>query len=330
MPRVVSTGWAMAPWPLLDQITEPGGKQRLAVYLWLHRYGNGRQEGCWASVQTLATKCGMDAKHVKAALRWLLDAGWIERISRPGQTSFYFVKADAPQHNLGVKNPPGVKSHPGVKNTPPTWGSKTPQVSKTPHDLKGSSLSLTSRDQEQTQEESATLQAAPPIVGASPIQTSLLPSDHSVANTGSAAGKKPSTQPIPDDFAHLAEPITLWLERRKANGHKLTPWGAGATSAKALRLAIAKGVALPFLEAAADGGWKSLGHAGHKTQIDALAAPPSALPGHSRSRFQSHSPEPRDLQPLHISPKPGPEPQWLIDRRAQHSDRRAQPSNPNQ
>lgn len=92
MPRIVSTGWAMAPWPLLDQLAEPGGKQRLAVYLWLYRYGHDRQDGCWVSVQTLATKCGMDAKDVKETLRWLLEAGWIERISRPGQTSAYYVR----------------------------------------------------------------------------------------------------------------------------------------------------------------------------------------------------------------------------------------------
>jgi hypothetical protein len=288
----------MAPWPLLDQITEPGGKQRLAVYLWLHRYGNGRQEGCWASVQTLATKCGMDAKHVKTALRWLLDAGWIERISRPGQTSFYFVKADAPQHNLGVKNPPGVKSHPGVKNTPPTWGSKTPQVSKTPHDLKGSSLPLTSRDQEQTQEESATLQAAPPIVGAGPIQPSLLPGDQLVANTGSAAGKKTSRWPIPPEFAEFSDLLDNWIELQvvvNPDRKLVNPWGPCQKSAGALRLAISKGVAIPFLEDAAEKGWKSLGHAGHKEQIDRLAAPPSAFSGHPRSRFQSHNPEPRDL-----------------------------------
>ncbi len=292
MPRAVSTGWAMAPWPLLDQIAEPGGKQRLAVYLWLHRYGHGRQEGCWASVQTLATKCGIKPAHVKEALRWLLDAGWIERISRPGQTSFYFVKADAPQHNLGPKKDPGTKK------APPTWGPKGTQVPKGPHDLKGSSLPLTSRDQEQTQEESATLQAAPPIVGASPIQTSLLPGDHSVANTGSAAGKKPSRWPIPSEFAEFSDLLDDWIELQvvvNPDRKLVNPWGPRQKSAGALRLAISKGVAIPFLEDAAEKGWKSLGHPGHKEQIDRLAAPPSALLGHSRYRFQSHNPEPRDL-----------------------------------
>jgi hypothetical protein len=285
----------MAPWPLLDQLAEPGGKQRLAVYLWLHRYGNGRQDGCWASVQTLAAKCGMDAKHVKAALRWLLEAGWIERISRPGQTSFYFVKADAPQHNLGVKNTPGVKSHPGGKNTPPTWGSKATQVAKAPHDLKGSILSLTSREQEQTELESATLQAAPPVDGAEPVQPALVLCDTPVAKTGSKAKAKP--EPIPAEFVHLEELINHWLERRKANGHKLTPWGARSLSVKALRLAVAKGVAEPYLEAAADAGWKSLGHAGHKEQIDRLAAPSGAFSGAPRYRSQSHNPEPPALKP---------------------------------
>ena len=94
MPRVVSTGWAMAPWPLLDQLAEPGGKQRLAVYLWLHRLSNGHLDGCWASVPALADHCGMSVNDVKLTLRWLIQAGWVQRISRPGMASGYCICPD--------------------------------------------------------------------------------------------------------------------------------------------------------------------------------------------------------------------------------------------
>ena len=270
MSRVSSTGWAMAPWPLLDQLAEPGGKQRLAVYLWLHRYGHGRQEGCWASIQTIATKCGIKPAHVKDALRWLLEAGWIERISRPGQTSFYFVKADAPQHNLGPKKDPGTKK------APPTRGPKGTQVPKRTHDPKESSLPLTSRDPKETPERGSTaLQAAPSDPGAHPLQPNLLPSETPVAKPGSKAKRRPRLVPlpIPAEFAEFSGLIEVWLQRRKANGYNLDPWEPGARSAGALRLAIAKGVAVPYLENAADKGWDSLGYPGHKDKIELLASP---------------------------------------------------------
>jgi hypothetical protein len=139
----------------------------------------------------------------------------------------------------------------------------------------------------------------PPMEGeegrALPAQPVLVLCDTPVAKTGSKAKAKP--EPIPTEFVHLEELINHWLERRKANGHKLTPWGARSLSVKALRLAVAKGVAEPYLEAAADAGWKSLGHAGHKEQIDRLAAPSGAFSGAPRYRSQSHNPEPPALKP---------------------------------
>jgi len=132
------------------------------------------------------------------------------------------------------------------------------------------------------------------LVGAQPVQGILLTADTPVANTGSQAKKKP--EPVPAEFAQFSELLDAWLERRKANGHRLTPWGDRSLSAKALRLAIASGVAEPYLEAAADAGWKSLGHPGHKELIERLAAPVTALP---RTRFPSHNPSPQhpSLQP---------------------------------
>ena len=141
-------------------------------------------------------------------------------------------------------------------------------------------------EEEQVEIESTALQAAPSIVKAGTIQHSLLPSEPVLAKPGPKADEKASRWPIPPEFAEFAELIDAWLLRRKANGHKLTPWAPGATSSKGLRYAIEKGVAPQLLEMAADGGWQSLNH---KEAIDRLATP-------SRSRFQSHNPEPQTLQ----------------------------------
>ncbi len=284
----------MAPWPLLDQLAEPGGKQRLSVYLWLHRYGHGREDGCWASVQTLASKCGMDAKSVKGALRWLLETGWVERVSRPGRTSFYFVRADAPQPKVGRETDPGGETSPGggtdpgVKTTLGTWGAKPP------HDPEQTSKKELIQEQPKENPPVSPQPKQGRLAIDSPTLT-LVTDPPKVCDTPLAkAGSKPKAvaDPIPDEFSHLAEHIAVWLQRRKELGHKLSPWSPGSRTPAALRLAIANGVAVAYLEAAADAGWQSLGHAGHKDLIGRLAAPPAPASGPSRFRFQHPEPLP--------------------------------------
>lgn len=76
MPRIRSTGFSICPHEILDQIAEPGGKQRACVYLLLHRHGNGSPQGCYASVTTLATELGSNRRDVMAAIHWLISNGW--------------------------------------------------------------------------------------------------------------------------------------------------------------------------------------------------------------------------------------------------------------
>lgn len=113
----------MAPYPLMDQVTEPGGKQRLILYLFLHRHGHGAREGCWASVRTLAAETGINRDDVCLALRWLVENGWAERETRVGKPSRYWLKADAPTHQK-VATPQKVGTH--QKVTPPTHQKVTP------------------------------------------------------------------------------------------------------------------------------------------------------------------------------------------------------------
>jgi hypothetical protein len=60
----------------MDQIAEPGGKQRVCVYLLLHRHGNGSPDGCYASVTTLSHELGSSRRDVMAAIQWLITNGW--------------------------------------------------------------------------------------------------------------------------------------------------------------------------------------------------------------------------------------------------------------
>jgi hypothetical protein len=60
----------------MDQIAEPGGKQRVCVYLLLHRHGNGSPDGCYASVTTLSNELGSSRRDVMTAIHWLIANGW--------------------------------------------------------------------------------------------------------------------------------------------------------------------------------------------------------------------------------------------------------------
>ena len=60
----------------MDQIAEPGGKQRVCVYLLLHRHGNGSPDGCYASVTTLSHELGSSRRDVMTAIHWLISNGW--------------------------------------------------------------------------------------------------------------------------------------------------------------------------------------------------------------------------------------------------------------
>jgi hypothetical protein len=94
MPRVRSTGFSICPHELLDQIAEPGGKQRVCVYLLLHRHGNASPQGCYASVTTLSKELGSSRRDVMASIHWLIDNGWATYKYDDGRRRHIYLNAD--------------------------------------------------------------------------------------------------------------------------------------------------------------------------------------------------------------------------------------------
>jgi hypothetical protein len=114
MPRIRSTGFSICPHPLMDQMAEPGGKQRVCIYLLLHRYGNGSDQGCYASVTTMAKQLGMKRHDVMAAINWLLTNGWANySTASDGRRRHIYLNAD--QQKIGVQKGTSVQ-----KGTNPT------------------------------------------------------------------------------------------------------------------------------------------------------------------------------------------------------------------
>jgi hypothetical protein len=92
----------------MDQMAEPGGKQRVCIYLLLHRYGNGSDQGCYASVTTMAKQLGMKRHDVMAAINWLLTNGWANySTASDGRRRHIYLNAD--QQKIGVQKGTGVQ-----------------------------------------------------------------------------------------------------------------------------------------------------------------------------------------------------------------------------
>jgi len=123
-----STPFASIPYELMDVMTERGGKQIVCVYLWLHRFGWCSDQGCWASIATIAKSTGIKPDHVRQALQYLMSEGWVVQTPRPGRTSVYFVRMHRDEVPLPQKEGPSFQKG----DTPKGGNTPTPKSGSTP------------------------------------------------------------------------------------------------------------------------------------------------------------------------------------------------------
>jgi len=123
-----STPFASIPYELMDVMTERGGKQIVCVYLWLHRFGWCSDQGCWASIATIAESTGIKPDHVRQALQYLMSEGWVVQTPRPGRTSVYFVRMHRDEVPLPQKEGPSFQKG----DTPKGGNTPTPKSGSTP------------------------------------------------------------------------------------------------------------------------------------------------------------------------------------------------------
>ena len=90
--KVSASGFAALPYKLMDQ----ADASTWAVYAVLHRHGWNSEKGCWTSLETIGAETGISRKIVQRCLRWLKETKWIEAQPRPGFTTVYYIKTDAP------------------------------------------------------------------------------------------------------------------------------------------------------------------------------------------------------------------------------------------
>ena len=128
--KVSASGFAALPYKLMDQ----ADAATWAVYAVLHRHGWNSDQGCWTSLETIRTETGISRKVIQRSLVWLKDSGWVEAQKRPGYSTVYFVKTDAP-----AKVPPRAKKtqvefDPGQKRPNPQGENDLTPRSKTTYE----------------------------------------------------------------------------------------------------------------------------------------------------------------------------------------------------
>ena len=122
--RIRTGGFAALPYGLMDDMPEPS---IWCTYLVLHRHGWASEEGAWVSVRTIAKEAGIGHHSVRSALHLLVSHGWVEACIRPGYTTVYTVRMDAPSKN-GTGTPFQNRKAPPSKNgrgTPSKIGTRT-------------------------------------------------------------------------------------------------------------------------------------------------------------------------------------------------------------
>ena len=139
-----ATRFASIPYELMDVMSERGGKQIICVYLWLHRFGWCSDQGCWASIATIAKSTGIKPDHVRQALQYLITEGWVVQTPRPGRTSVFFVRMHRDEQPIPQK---GVPQKGASTLTPKGGTTPTPKGATNKNPVNENPVSITQKAQ---------------------------------------------------------------------------------------------------------------------------------------------------------------------------------------
>lgn len=220
-------------------------KNKEYAWVWMVLWEKaGASKEAWISVAGLVDSCRMNIHTIKAALKWLVDNGYVRRISRPGQVTHYELSLEArwakdestgeDQCRPGASKSPGAPTDLGLPEAPPTWGSQEP------HGLQNPGTS------DKT-----------PFIPHSPEQ----PAKHS-----ETPPEAPARRSDPLRLPAYAEPfrglLEAWLKQsRRKNRSKGTQ--LSSFDLRGLEAAKQMGVLSEFCERASESSWMSLGFSGH-------------------------------------------------------------------
>jgi hypothetical protein len=227
-------------------------KNKEYAWVWMVLWEKaGASREAWISVAGLVEACRMNIHTIKNALKWLVESGYVKRISRPGGVSHYELSLErrwakdedesTERCIPGASESPRAPSDLGPPGAPPTWGLQEPHE---PQKTKTSEI------------------------------TPLFPLEPSppAARTETPPGA-PVRRSEPLRLPAYAEPVRgaleAWLaqsrKRHRSKGKQLTP-----SDLRGIEAAHRLGVLTEYAELASQSSWMSLGFSGHVDLLQKL------------------------------------------------------------
>jgi hypothetical protein len=234
-------------------------KNKEYAWVWMVLWDKaGASKEAWISVAGLIESCKMNIHTIKNALKWLVDNGYVKRISRPGQVTHYELSIEArwaKDEDNGVdRSIPGAPKSPrasadlGLPEAPPTWGSQEPHELQNP---------VTSEREE----------SVPLAVSASACTAST--PDRSPQRPPRGAVGRIQPLMLPSYAEPFREALETWLKQSRRRNRSKGPQ-LSSFDLRGLEAAKQMGVLAEFCELASNSSWQSLGFSGHTDCLQKL------------------------------------------------------------
>lgn len=228
----------------------PKNKEYAWVWMVLWEKAGASREA-WISVAGLVDACKMNIHTIKNALKWLVDNGYVKRISRPGEVSHYELSLErrwakdedeSPERCIpGAPKSPRAPSSLGLPEAPPTWGFQEPHEPK----------------------KTTTSEINPPTPQTPP------PANGRFQTPPGAPARRSEPLRLPAYAEPFRTALEGWLaqsrKKHRSKGRQLTP-----NDLRGIEAAHRLGVLAEYAELASESSWMSLGFSGHVDLLQKL------------------------------------------------------------
>lgn len=227
-------------------------KNKEYAWVWMVLWDKaGASKEAWISVMSLVDACKMNIHTIKNALKWLVENGYVRRISRPGEVTHYELSLerrwakdenDSPEKcQPGASKSPRASSSLGPPEAPPTWGLQEPHEPQ----------------RTKTSDKTPLTPHEPPP-----------PAARSESRPGASTARFESLQ-LPAYAEPFRVALATWLARsrkkHKSKGAQLTK-----SDLRGIEAAHQLGVLAEYAELASESSWMSLGFSGHVDLLQKL------------------------------------------------------------
>jgi hypothetical protein len=248
-------------------------KNKEYAWVWMVLWEKaGASKEAWISVAGLIDACKMNIHTIKSALKWLVDNGYVKRISRPGEVSHYELSLErrwakdedeSPERCIpGAPKSPRAPSSLGLPEAPPTWGSQEPHE---PQRTKTSDIT--------------------PLSPRTPSST-----DDRRQTPPEASVRRSEPLRLPAHAEPFRAALEGWLEQSRKK-HRNKKRQLSPNDLRGINAAHELGVLAEYAELASESAWMSLGFSGHIDLLQKLQRDQKFHSGATKKQIQEISDE---------------------------------------